>query len=107
MVRSVFQTFKLFEKLAEHDRERLLTELRRREESQCVPPAVQELEITDESHKDSEEQSSEAVQAEGSSVNAADVSCQVKARSSSERSSSSSSSSVPDQASAASKDPEQ
>lgn len=104
MIQSVFQTFNLFEKLAEHDRERLLTELRRREESQCVPPAVQELEITDESHKDSEEQGSEAVQAEGSSVNAADVSCQAKARSSSEKSGNSS---VADQASAASKDSEQ
>lgn len=101
MIRSVFQTFKLFEKLAEHDRERLLTELRRREESQCVPPAVQELEITDESHKVSEEQSKEAAQAESSSVNAADVSSQVKACSSPERSS------VPDQASAASKDSDQ
>lgn len=98
---SVFQTYKLFEKLAEHDRERLLTELRKREESQRVPPAVQELEITDESHKVSEEQSSEVVQAEGSSENASDVSSQVKARSSSERSSS------PDHASAASKDSDQ
>lgn len=98
VIRSVFQTFKLFEKLAEHDRERLLTELRKKEESQCVPPAVQELEITDESHKVSEEQSKEVVQAESSSVNAADVSSQVEARS--ERTSSS----VPDQASTASED---
>lgn len=103
VIRSVFQTFKLFEKLAEHDRERLLTELRQREESQSVPPAVQELEIADESHKVSEERSSEAVQAEGSSVNAADESSQLKAGSSSERSSSS----VPDQASAASKGSDQ
>lgn len=99
VIGSVFQTFKLFEKLAERDRERLLTELRRREESRCVPPAVQELEITDESHKDPEEQSSEAVQAESSSDNTADVSSQAKTGSLSERSSSS----VPDQASAASK----
>lgn len=100
---SVFQTFELFEKLAEHDRERLLAELRRREESQRVPPVVQELEITDEAHTVSEEQSSEPVQVESSSVAAEEVSSQVEAQSSSE----SSNSSVPNQAAAASKDSDQ
>lgn len=55
----VFKTFKLFEKLAEHDRERQLSELQKREESQCVPPAVQELEISAEPPEESEEQSTE------------------------------------------------
>lgn len=101
-MRSVFQTFKLFEKLADHDRERLLTELRRREESQCVPPAVQELEISDESPDVPKEQSNEAVQSETSSMNATDVTSEVTARSSAETSSS-----TPNQASAASKDSDQ
>uniref|UniRef100_H3D7S3 NudC domain containing 3 n=1 Tax=Tetraodon nigroviridis TaxID=99883 RepID=H3D7S3_TETNG len=99
----VLKTFELFEKLAEHDRERLLAELRRREESQRVPPVVQELEITDEAHTVSEEQSSEPVQVESSSVAAEEVSSQVEAQSSSE----SSNSSVPNQAAAASKDSDQ
>lgn len=93
VIGSVFQTFKLFERLAEQDRERLLTELRRREESQSVPSAVQELEITDESHKVSEEQSSEAAKAESTSCSSSG--------------SSSSGGGVPDQASAASKDSDQ
>uniref|UniRef100_UPI0037E81FA1 nudC domain-containing protein 3 n=1 Tax=Semicossyphus pulcher TaxID=241346 RepID=UPI0037E81FA1 len=60
----VFKTFKVFEKVAEHDRERKLSELRRREESRCVPPpAVQELEI---SAEETEEQSTEAAQTEKS-----------------------------------------
>ncbi|KAG7218757.1 hypothetical protein INR49_007294 [Caranx melampygus] len=37
-------TFKLFEKVAEHDRERRQSEMQKREESRSVPPAVQELE---------------------------------------------------------------
>lgn len=54
----VFKTFKLFEKLADHDRERQLSELQKREESRCVPPAVQELEIvTDSTPEETEEQS--------------------------------------------------
>ncbi|XP_037609661.1 nudC domain-containing protein 3 [Sebastes umbrosus] len=56
----VFKTFKLFEKLAEHDRERQLSELQKREESRCVPPAVQELEIVaDSPPEETEEQSAE------------------------------------------------
>lgn len=61
----VLKTYKLFEKMAEHDRERQLSELRRRQESQCVPPpAVQELEVTAE---ETAEQSAEAAQAQSSS----------------------------------------
>lgn len=61
----VLKTYKLFEKMAEHDRERQLSELRRRQESQCVPPpAVQELEVTAE---ETGEQSTEAAQAQSSS----------------------------------------
>lgn len=74
---SVFQTFKLFEKLADHDRERLLAELRRREENQSVPSAIQELEISDEPHKVPEEQHAEAAPADSSPLNAGDVSSQV------------------------------
>ncbi|CAJ1070020.1 nudC domain-containing protein 3 [Xyrichtys novacula] len=67
----VLKTFKLFEKMAEHNRERQLSELRRRqEESQCVPPpAVQELEIAAE---ETEEQSSEAAQQAESSSSSSD-----------------------------------
>ncbi|XP_074547153.1 nudC domain-containing protein 3 [Halichoeres trimaculatus] len=61
----VLKTYKLFEKMAEHDRERQLSELRRRQEGQCVPPpAVQELEVTAE---ETQEQSTEAAQAQSSS----------------------------------------
>ncbi|KAA8579210.1 hypothetical protein FQN60_000032 [Etheostoma spectabile] len=48
-------TFKLFEKLAEHDRERLQSELQKREEGLCAPPAVQELEIRDQEEPGTEE----------------------------------------------------
>ncbi|XP_032367053.1 nudC domain-containing protein 3 [Etheostoma spectabile] len=51
----VFKTFKLFEKLAEHDRERLQSELQKREEGLCAPPAVQELEIRDQEEPGTEE----------------------------------------------------
>lgn len=69
----VLKTFKLFEKMADQDRERVLSEQQRREESRCVPPAVQELEVASaEPHE--EQQSTEAVQMEGSSSDAGDVS---------------------------------
>ncbi|KAF1377895.1 hypothetical protein PFLUV_G00205510 [Perca fluviatilis] len=55
----VFKTFKLFEKLAEHDRGRQQSELQKREESRCVPPAVQELEISDQPPEEREEPSTE------------------------------------------------
>lgn len=68
----VLKTYKLFEKMAEHDRERQLSELRRRQESQCVPPpAVQELEVTAE---ETGEQNTEAAQAQSSSSLAPKVS---------------------------------
>ncbi|KAL7376142.1 hypothetical protein ABVT39_001930 [Epinephelus coioides] len=66
----VFKTFKLFENLADHDRERQLSELQKREQSQCVPPAVQELEVAAE---ETEEQSTEAAQTESSPSDAGGV----------------------------------
>ncbi|XP_060917479.1 nudC domain-containing protein 3 [Labrus mixtus] len=45
----VLKTFKLFEKVAEQDRERQQSEVRRRQERRCVPPpVVQELEVSTE-----------------------------------------------------------
>lgn len=41
----ILKTFKLFEQVAEQDRERQLKELQQREEARVVPPAVQELEV--------------------------------------------------------------
>lgn len=45
----VLKTFRLFEKLAEHERDRALSEQQKREESTRIPPAVQELEVASES----------------------------------------------------------
>lgn len=73
----VFKTYKLFEKMAEHDRERRMNELLKREESQCVPPAVQELEIAAEPPEGTEEQSTEAAQTESSSLDAGDASAKA------------------------------
>ncbi|XP_046870747.1 nudC domain-containing protein 3 [Hypomesus transpacificus] len=42
----VLKTFRLFERVAEQDRERQRRELQEREEARAVPPAVQELEVT-------------------------------------------------------------
>uniref|UniRef100_G3NAY8 NudC domain-containing protein 3 n=1 Tax=Gasterosteus aculeatus TaxID=69293 RepID=G3NAY8_GASAC len=55
----VLKTFKLFEKLAESDRERQHGERRRREESRRVPPAVQELEVAAAAAEEVEERSAE------------------------------------------------
>lgn len=71
------QTFKVFERLADQDRQRLLTELQRREESRHVPPAVQELEITAEPPEVTEEQSTEVTQEDSLSKVAGDVSAKV------------------------------
>ncbi|XP_051268389.1 nudC domain-containing protein 3 [Dicentrarchus labrax] len=68
----VFQTFKLFEKMADHDRERQLSELQKREESRSVPPAVQELEIAAEPPEGTEEKSAEAAQTQSSSSSSSD-----------------------------------
>lgn len=55
----VSKTFKLFEKMADHDRERQQSELRRRQERQSVPPpAVQELEISTEETEEAQPESS-------------------------------------------------
>ncbi|XP_034565418.1 nudC domain-containing protein 3 [Notolabrus celidotus] len=67
----VLKTYRLFEKVADHDRERKLSELRRKQESQCLPPAaIQELEIAAE---ETEEQSTEGAQAQSSSSDPASV----------------------------------
>uniref|UniRef100_A0A7N6A975 NudC domain-containing protein 3 n=1 Tax=Anabas testudineus TaxID=64144 RepID=A0A7N6A975_ANATE len=78
----VQKTFKLFEKLAEQDRERL-SELQKREETRCVPPAVQELEVTAEP-EETGEQSSEAAPMESSAVDAGDVLAPVEPNASSQ-----------------------
>ncbi|KAM9307307.1 nudC domain-containing protein 3 isoform 1-T2 [Pholidichthys leucotaenia] len=61
----VLKTFKLFEKMAEHDRGRALSELQKREASRCLPPAVEELEVASE---EMEEQNSETTPSEGGVV---------------------------------------
>lgn len=50
----VLKTFKLFEKLADHDRER-----KRRAESRSLPPAVQELEVSSEPQEEPSKQATE------------------------------------------------
>ncbi|KAK1884376.1 NudC domain containing protein 3 [Dissostichus eleginoides] len=65
----VLKMFKNFEKLADQDRERQLSEVQRREQSRCVPPALQELEVAEETV----EQNSEEAQTESSPSDAADV----------------------------------
>ncbi|KAM6902976.1 nudC domain-containing protein 3 [Xenentodon cancila] len=66
----VLKTFKLFEKVAEQDRERALMELQRRNETKRLPPAVQEVEVASEKM---EESSTEAVQMESSPPDAEDT----------------------------------
>lgn len=83
------QTFKIFEKLADQDRERKLVELQKRQEGHCVPPAVQELEIT-ESPKGMEEQGQEVQQTENLTLASGDASTEPAVNSCSSRSSSSS-----------------
>ncbi|XP_018549668.1 nudC domain-containing protein 3 isoform X2 [Lates calcarifer] len=78
----VLKTFKLFEKLAEHDRERQLSEMQKREESRCVPPAAQELEVVAEPQEETEEQSTEAAQMESSPPDAGNVSAPAASESS-------------------------
>lgn len=63
--------------MSDQDRERQLNELQNREESRCVPPAVQELEITAEPPEGTEEQSTEAPQTESSSSDVGDVSAEA------------------------------
>lgn len=62
----VLKTFKLFEKLAEHDREKAVSDLKKREETRYVPPAVQELEVASEPCAETKQQSTEAAQMENS-----------------------------------------
>lgn len=58
----VLKTFKLFEKVAEHDRERQVNELQRRKNSRSVPAAVQEFELSSEPQAECPQPSSEAEQ---------------------------------------------
>uniref|UniRef100_A0A3P9PLW4 NudC domain-containing protein 3 n=1 Tax=Poecilia reticulata TaxID=8081 RepID=A0A3P9PLW4_POERE len=53
----VLKTFGLFEKLAEHDRERALSDQRKKEESSRAPPAAQEVEVSSELCQATEEKS--------------------------------------------------
>ncbi|XP_029371162.1 nudC domain-containing protein 3 [Echeneis naucrates] len=66
----VQKSFKLFEKLAEHDRERQLSELQKREQNRRIPPAVQELEVSTEPPEGAPEQSVEAAQVESPPLDA-------------------------------------
>ncbi len=63
--------------MAEHDRERQLSELQKREGSRRVPPAVQELEIAAEAPEAPEEQSTEAAPTESSFSDVGDVSAEA------------------------------
>lgn len=49
----VLKTFRLFEKVAEHDREKQLNELQRRKDSTSVPAAIQEFELSSEPQAES------------------------------------------------------
>ncbi|KAI3362462.1 hypothetical protein L3Q82_012752, partial [Scortum barcoo] len=73
----VLKTFKLFEKVAEHDRERQLSELQKREESRRVPPAVQELEVATEAPEGTEEKSTEPTPTQSSSSDVSEVSAEA------------------------------
>lgn len=90
--------------MSDQDRERQLNELQNREESRCVPPAVQELEITAEPPEGTEEQSTEAPQTESSSSDVGDVSAEATVGPQPDSSSSSAPGQLPqgDQAAAAS-----
>ncbi|XP_072310359.1 nudC domain-containing protein 3 [Eucyclogobius newberryi] len=63
----VLKTFKVFEKVAERDRERQLSELQRREESRSVPPAVQELEVSSDSQEEAAHPSAAEAQRDATS----------------------------------------
>lgn len=69
----VLKTFKLFEKMAEHDRGIQLSELKKREESRSVPPAVQELEVWSDPQEESKEPSTEEAQVNVSASKCEDV----------------------------------
>ncbi|XP_007572025.1 nudC domain-containing protein 3 [Poecilia formosa] len=71
----VLKTFGLFEKLAEHDRERALSEQRKREESSRAPPPAQEVEVSSELCQATEEKSgAEPSRTESASSDAGQVS---------------------------------
>lgn len=60
----VLKTFKLFEKVAGHDRERQVNELQRRKDSRSVPAAIQELELSSEPQAECPQPSSEEEQSD-------------------------------------------
>lgn len=60
----VIKTFKLFEKVAEHDRERQLNELLRRKESRSVPVAIQEFEVSSQPQAECPQESLEEAQSD-------------------------------------------
>ncbi|KAM4528158.1 nudC domain-containing protein 3 [Odontesthes bonariensis] len=70
----VAKTFKLFENLAEHERERALGELQKRTESKSVPAAFQELEVISEPCEGKEQSGAEAAQVESAPSDSGDVS---------------------------------
>lgn len=97
----VLKTFKLFEKVAERDRQ--LSELQKREESRRVPAAVQELEVATEAPEGSEQKSTEPTATPGSSADVGEVSAEASGGSQPDSSSSGSGPSAhQDQAAAAS-----
>lgn len=59
--------------MADHDREQQLSELQKREESRCVPPAVKELEITADPPEGTEEKSREAAPSQSSTSGGGEV----------------------------------
>lgn len=69
----VLKTFKLFEKVAEHDRERQLNELQRRKDGRSVPAAVQEVELSSEPQAECPQPSREEAQSDALAVTVKDV----------------------------------
>ncbi|XP_004074512.1 nudC domain-containing protein 3 [Oryzias latipes] len=69
----VLKTFRLFEQMADQDRQRALSQLQNAEESRGVPPAVQELQVSSEPPKAEERSSVEAPQPESAASEAPDA----------------------------------
>ncbi|CAN9504464.1 unnamed protein product [Ophioblennius macclurei] len=90
--RMVLKTFQMFEKMADQDRERALSELQRRQESGRVPAAIQELEVSSENAEVKEEEEKKNVEKkeeekESSATNSRDASATSAAESTSSSSS--------------------
>uniref|UniRef100_A0A3P9IV15 NudC domain-containing protein 3 n=1 Tax=Oryzias latipes TaxID=8090 RepID=A0A3P9IV15_ORYLA len=69
----VLKTFRLFEQMADQDRQRALGQLQNMEESRGVPPAVQELQVSSEPPKAEERSGVEAPQPESAASEAPDA----------------------------------